>query len=374
MTSRTPLLEAFTAGLACVIVLVATGVIAVTRANAPSGDGYPVVARFTDDLGQGLTRSSPVRIRGLEVGEVTGIELGPDGRAEVSLWISREVRIPRSAAVSVEPMSMFGPRAVDLHLAGDGSAGPFVAAGEVIDRTATSQQLDAIISRATELFEAIDGGAIRRTLASLADGLDGGGDDIARTIDGLDEVTAVLHQRRAATTALVTDLHELTSTFADRGPALVGAASSLRRSLPVLVETEAGLARTLDEVTRAGGIVADTFADQREAFGPLIDGLTRTTALLDRRLAEVAQHVGLLEEFFRMFASVMRLPRADGTVDLAVDLIVPDRICDLLQECKELVPDELRDLIDVGDVLDPLGEALDGVLGPIGDAIEGGLG
>lgn len=368
------MLEAFIVGLAALVLLVATGTIAVTQANQPDRDGYPVVARFDGDVGQGLARTSPVRILGTEVGEVTGIELGPDGRAEVSLWVDREVRIPRTASVSVEPMSMFGPRAVELHVGDDGEVGPFVEPGETIDRTASSHQLDAIIARATELMVAIDGGAVRRTLRSLADGLDGTGDDIARSIDGLDEVTTVLHRRRSATTALVRDLRELTGTFADRGPALVAAAASLRRSLPVVTATETDLARTLDEVTRAGGIVADTFAAQEGVVGPLIDGLTRTTAVLDQRLPELASHVALLGEFFGMFASVMRLPRPDGTVDLAVDLIVPDRICDFLQECKDLVPDELRGLIDVGDILDPLGDIVDGVLDPVSELVEGGLG
>ena len=115
-TGRRLLVTAITSALVVLIVFILVG-----KPFAAHG------ARLTAHVGsagQGLTTSSPVKLRGVTVGQVAAIDLDPSGGAIVTLRMNPGFKVADTVTAAVNPESVFGPKFVDLIPGGHESAGP----------------------------------------------------------------------------------------------------------------------------------------------------------------------------------------------------------------------------------------------------------
>ena len=102
--------ERYRVGFGLAGALAIAGVITVVLAYGQGAyaKGYEVTAVFpTSSQGLFTDGGSAVKLPGVNVGEVSGIELLDDGRAEVTLFIDDHVRVPDTAMASIEPLSIF---------------------------------------------------------------------------------------------------------------------------------------------------------------------------------------------------------------------------------------------------------------------------
>src|SRR3546814_19054493 len=88
-------------------------------------DTYELRGEFpTSSQGMFTDGGTEVKMRGINVGTVRGIELLPDGRVEVRFAIRDDVRIPATAEARLEPLSVFGPKSIHMITDGSQSASP----------------------------------------------------------------------------------------------------------------------------------------------------------------------------------------------------------------------------------------------------------
>jgi virulence factor Mce-like protein len=169
-------MSGFRAGLVA-LALVAVGLFVGFNKGVPVGGHYAVKAVFasSNDLlvGSSIRPGSPVRIAGVEVGAIDGIERGPGDTAVVSLRIDDAGRpIHRDATVKIRPrlflegnffveLTPGSPSAPEL---GDGATIP-------IAQTAIPVQLDDVLN----VFERDTREDLKTTVQELATALDGGG-------------------------------------------------------------------------------------------------------------------------------------------------------------------------------------------------------
>ena len=108
-------------GLIAVFALVMAGLLifAVGGSGGFFWQNYPLKARFPNVAG--LMSGSPVRVAGVEVGSVTGVELVPDG-AEVSFNVTDDMKslITDGSTASIGSISLLGEGAVDITAAPGG--------------------------------------------------------------------------------------------------------------------------------------------------------------------------------------------------------------------------------------------------------------
>jgi phospholipid/cholesterol/gamma-HCH transport system substrate-binding protein len=146
-------LSNFQIGLIAVVLTVFAFYLAFTK-SIPfiSGGGYELKGVFAD--AQNIRKKSPVRISGVQVGEVTGIEhvVGSDGQGEDAAVVTMRIKdnalpIHRDATMQLRPrLFLEGNLFVDLH-PGSPSA-PDLDSGSVVpeNQTSTSVQLDQVLS------------------------------------------------------------------------------------------------------------------------------------------------------------------------------------------------------------------------------------
>lgn len=65
---------------------------------------------------QGLLSSSPVQIKGLQVGKVSGIELNGGGRVKVIITVNKKYKLPKGTVASLFSADLLGTKAIRLDL------------------------------------------------------------------------------------------------------------------------------------------------------------------------------------------------------------------------------------------------------------------
>jgi virulence factor Mce-like protein len=214
-----------------------------------------------------LKKGSPVRIAGVDVGEVAGVSRGPGHTAQVTMQISGNgLPVHRDATARIRPrLFLEGGFYVELH-PGSPSVGDLDDGGTIpLRNTSVPVQFDQVLSalrhpERRELQALLDRlhrgltgpgvAALRATLPLLAPTLRDGtyvaqaaqgvhAHDLSQTIQGLQRTTAALDRRPADLAGLITNLDRTTTALADRGRQL---AASIPALDGVLEDTPAALA------------------------------------------------------------------------------------------------------------------------------------
>ena len=127
-----------------------------------------------------------VKIRGVIVGEVLDYEPTGDG-AEVTLGLfpSEVDTIPADVTGAIVPKTLFGEKYVALQVPDDPSPEP-IAAGDVIERTEVSTEVEKVLSDLYPLLRTVQPADINMTLNALATALEGRGDQIGENLETVD--------------------------------------------------------------------------------------------------------------------------------------------------------------------------------------------
>ena len=162
------------------------------------GAGYEVVAVFDD--AQGLTPGAIVRLTGVRVGEVRGVELADNARnVVVTMGIDGDVEIPRGSVVQTSGLSALGEVNIEITPPQGAGAGRPLAAGDTLQASATPDIFDLIAGESNSLTARADTALIGavNTFTTLDRILTNSGGDI-------EGVLAQLRFLTQATTTLVT--------------------------------------------------------------------------------------------------------------------------------------------------------------------------
>ncbi|GAA3147947.1 MlaD family protein [Nonomuraea salmonea] len=215
--------------LAMLVVLAGTVLYAVRTATEVPGTRYDAVF---GRAGQGLDAGSPVKIRGITVGEVTDVSLDAKGRAVVTMHVDDAIRVPRTATASVEPASVFGPKFVDLRPGRGEARGPYLAAGAVITRTEDPLDLSDTLGDAYRGLKAVNPREVTVIVHTLAKGLEGQGEDLRELIGDAGTVMSVAHRQRFRARRFLRDGALLGTALSGKGDELVAISSDVNVITP----------------------------------------------------------------------------------------------------------------------------------------------
>ena len=333
-------------GLAIVVLMVVATFLAFTKDVPFVGDPYEIRAAFLDS--SGIRAGSPVRIAGVQVGEVTEVEHTSPGSRTVTLTMAIEDGgrpVHADATATIRPrIFLEGNFYVELQ-PGTPDA-PALEEGESIpvERTANPVQLDEVLKALRSDTRA----DLRRTLIELGETQAAGGGrafnrsleyqadafrysalaseallgerpgDLGRLLREGATVAAALDRSPRRLRSLVTDLNTTAGALADREADLRAAVDelpdTLRAGLPTLAAVNAALpdvrrfARAARPGIRSTGPTADALLpllrDLRGLVGEdELRGLSRDLRRATPPLAELNEaSIGLLEQL-RLAAS-----------------------------------------------------------------------
>ena len=281
----TPTRQALVGLIGLVLLLGLAGVM-LRAAGGAYADDYELTALVTRP-GFNLDETSTVKVRGVTVGGVKGIELLADGTVELTLNMRKEVRIPESALARIEPLSVFGPKFVDI-IPGEGEgSGPFLDEGERLAETVSPSEVVETLETFSDVLASFDPQKLGTILTEMARGLDGLGEDLGATITASDQLAEDLTANRGEIDALLANSVALGETLQDRGDQLVRITETGASVLDLLRENEDGLGSLLLSASQLSADLTATVDAAAPDVAPLVAGLDRVSAVLLANLGQL---------------------------------------------------------------------------------------
>lgn len=332
-------------GLLIVISLITIGI----KASFGAFDGgYELRGTFAA-AGQGLLSGSDVKIRGVNVGEVSSIRL-VDNRALVRLRIEDDTRIPETAQAVVRPKTLFGEKFIDILPGDDELDGPYLADGDEIVDTLGGFELEQVLTDAYPVLEAVNPAELAVVLDELATAGRGLGPNINRSIVNGATLAELGASNDAEFRQFTSDLALLAEELDLIAPDLIAGAQDLNVALPTLNERSAQLDDALTQAARLATDVADLLeANESFTTNALTDGSRALQTIFDRR-SQIQPLLLGVTRYTRTLAEAIRFEVGDGTMMAAVKAVVS--VQGLLEGHETPPPDD--------DPKTPLEEILDG--------------
>ncbi|MCR8898645.1 MlaD family protein [Gordonia sp. GONU] len=162
----------------------------------------------------GLTQNADVRLRGVQIGKVTGIDLTDDARAEVSFHIQDEHRLRTSDKLSIRFQNLTGQRYIEL-IRGE-EAAPAVADGALVTNTADSFDITTVFNGLRPLLSAADPEVYNRLATSLVALIDGGSSDMTPVLKDVSLLTSYASDRTAVMETIVGNLERISKEINGR--------------------------------------------------------------------------------------------------------------------------------------------------------------
>jgi phospholipid/cholesterol/gamma-HCH transport system substrate-binding protein len=263
-----------------------------------------------DQTGQGLVAGSDVSMRGVVVGEVAHVALGPDHRAVVQVDLDPDLRLPTRTRVAVTSKTVLGPKRVDLIVDGLLSEGPHLATGDRLEQTSAVVEVEDILAYLTPVLEAID----PEDLVVIGDDLLGffaeHGPATGRLLDHGADLAELANRTLDDGLALTGSAREVSATFADRGPAFNRLGAALASDLATLSDNHDGIGVLLDEVARTAGSAETTLRLTRAD----LDVMLAEGASVTRLLFDYSQQVGEIISGLTLYSSKFASGFEDPTI------------------------------------------------------------
>lgn len=228
----------------------ALGVVALVLVLFVAPDGGRTLHAMFADSGQ-LVTGGEVQVAGRSVGSITGLDVAPNGLAEVTMSISDSGVLPlhRGTRAIIRAVGQAGVDNRFVQLIPGAASAPALADGATLPLTQTTGivDLDAVL----DTFGPRTRASLRGLIAHSADAFAGSGSRwFNRTLSGLDPALAALDGLGAQLAADRSSLTSLVQTGAVAARAVASRAPDLQR-------TVAGAAATFAEVASQRAALAD---------------------------------------------------------------------------------------------------------------------
>ncbi|GII25423.1 ABC transporter substrate-binding protein [Planosporangium mesophilum] len=265
------------------VALVAVAGVVVWQSRTP---GRRLAADF--DKVVGIHEGSDVRVLGVKIGHVVAVK--PQGRTvRVEMTYDPKFDIPASADAVIVPPSVVSDRYVQLTPAYSG--GPRMADGATlpISRTAVPLEIDDVYKALDEFNKALGpeganaDGALSNVLATGRANLEGNGQNLHDTLDGLSKALTTLANGRQDLFGSVANLQQFTTALAQSDQQV----RQFNQQLAGVSEQLAGerdeLAAALHSLAIALAQVTSFVRDNREELKSNVAALTDLTGVLVRQ-------------------------------------------------------------------------------------------
>lgn len=322
--------------MAFVVLALGTTVVILNYGQGYYDDGYEIAAIFPASS-QGLFTDggTAVKMRGIDIGSVSDIEVLQGGRARITLFIGDRFEIPAAARASIEPLSVFGPKFVRIDPGPTERTGPFLDDGGEIPlaQTGVASELTEILADASELFERIDTDDVVAIFEAVSEGVVGLGPELEQTVESSAELLGVAGDHTEDLRGFLDDVAGLSAVTASRSGQLVATIDSLNQLLPTLTTRGEDLDQLLAATTSISTDFATLLAEGRDAVDSFMLGTGRFVDGVYQHGERLPEFVDLLGTFFGRLSDIIRFPGPSGTQLTALRGFISLEPCLLLGIC-----------------------------------------
>ena len=279
------------------------GAFALTAYNLVNGGlintNVPAYAEF-ENCGQGLRERGDVKLRGVLVGIIEGIEKVRGGNCEVELGLfeASQEQIPANVGAQVRAKTIFGEKWVELLYPAE-PASDYLAEGDVIpeSRTIDPLEVETILNTALPLLESIDPENLSATLEALSTGFVGHEEAAIRGIESGIDALRPLNQNEGLLNKGISQLAEAGRTFQNVDDDLFLALDRLDVVQRFTIDKRDLIAANFEKVPRLLDELTLLFNTRFEDFTRLVNSGATIIDILAARTEDLDKLLKVLPEF-----------------------------------------------------------------------------
>ena len=210
-----------------VVTSLATSVLVILIGNISFGDRQDYSAEFTDATG--VVKGDDVRVAGVKVGTVKGIEIVDRDHAMVDFDVSVDVAMTGQTQADIRFRNLVGQRYISLS-EGIGDAAAMKPGDTIpVDRTSPALNLTVLFNGFKPLFKALSPEDINQLSYEIVQVFQGEGGTLESLLGHTASVTRTLADRDQVIGDLLDNLDDVLANVADRDQQLTSLILSFRR-------------------------------------------------------------------------------------------------------------------------------------------------
>jgi phospholipid/cholesterol/gamma-HCH transport system substrate-binding protein len=273
--------KAISFGLFATLSLLLTFYMAAQIAHFQLGkDRYALTATFDDAMN--LQQGDPVRLAGVEVGQVSGVK-AVKGKAQVRFEVDKDVALGDDSAVAVRWLNIIGQRELYLY---PGKSESRLKGGDTMTHTRSVVDLGALLNQLGPLTQALDPARVNELVESLMEALQGNRENIDSVVTDLNTVLATLAQRKDTISQLLSDYTTITGEVARRDLQIQVMVENLATLSTTFAQNGQVLDDALVQLPKLTAGLQTVLGTRGEELGRIVDNLSVVTGTLHEHLGE----------------------------------------------------------------------------------------
>ena len=286
-------------GAIAVLVVGAGSVFAVGATAGMFEPGKMIRAEFSDAAG--IESGDFVFVAGHRGGRVQDVELA-GSNAEVTFTLTAP-EIPADSTVDVIISNTLGRRALEVT---PGTSSRVLADGDEIplERTGTPVDVPELGDRSAQLLGEVNAEAMQELTSALADVTEGAEQDVAALLEGIEDVSAIVAERRDEIGDVIAHAETVVDAAADKDAEIVAIIDDFGHVLDRLVDRRGDITRLLEETAASSTASADLIEEQRAQIDTVLAELHQDLRVVDDHQVDLAHSLMTLAVGFEGFASI----------------------------------------------------------------------
>jgi phospholipid/cholesterol/gamma-HCH transport system substrate-binding protein len=274
-----------------VITTLATTLLAITIGNVSFGSTKEYKAVFTDATG--VVKGDDIRIAGVKVGSVKGVEIVNRTQAMVDFTVASDTQVTDSTYATIRYRNLVGQRYIALTQGAGGDS--VMREGSTIPMARTTPALDltVLFNGFKPLFAALSPADVNKLSYELIRVFQGEGGTLENLLSSTASVTNTLASRDRLVSDLIDNLNRTLTTVGDRDDQLSSLLIQLRKFVGGLKGDREAILGSLDSISDLAVQTSDLVTGIRPGLTKDVKSLRVVAGNLVRNRAEIdrALHV-----------------------------------------------------------------------------------
>lgn len=277
-------------------------------------------AAFTE--AGGIAVGDPVKIAGVDVGKVTGVDL-ENAHVMVTFTVKRSTRLGEDTSAAVKLQTLLGKKYLAVTPAGSGRLS---SSREIpLSRTTPSYDVVDAFSDLTTTTEQIDSGQLAQSLETIATTFKDSPADVKASLDGLSRLSETIASRDDQLRELLSRASAVSGTVASRNQQVASLVQNGNALLTELDQRRAAIHTLFLNTSRLAQQLTGLVSDNRAQLTPALAQLHGVLTTLQAEQDSLSKGIQVLAPFTRVFANALgNGPWFDACVpNLVVPAVVP---------------------------------------------------
>jgi phospholipid/cholesterol/gamma-HCH transport system substrate-binding protein len=252
--------------------------------------GSQYSAYFTE--ASGLLDGAGVQVAGLQVGEVSSIELdGP--RVLVTFNIDQNIRLGERTEAAIKTKSLLGSKVLEITPRGHGRLAETIP----LERTTPAYQLPDALGDLAETVSGLNTDRLNESLTTLAETFRNTPPDLRLAVEGVARFSQTLNERDEQLRGLLANAKKVTGVLAERSDQIVGLVRNTNALLAEMQTHSAALDQLAANIVAVGEQLSALIAENRAELRPALDKLNGMLTIVDNRKERVQKAIKLLNAY-----------------------------------------------------------------------------